>query len=52
MTIKIKVSLEDIYSGKDMEVKYTRSIICPHCRGSGGDNPDDVKTCTKCKGTG
>lgn len=52
MSIKIKVSLADLYKGKDMKVKYTRSTICPHCRGSGADDPDDVKTCTKCKGQG
>jgi len=52
MTIKVRVSLADIYNGKDMEVKYTRNTICPHCRGSGADNPDDVKQCTKCKGQG
>jgi DnaJ-related protein SCJ1 len=50
MTIKVKVSLEDLYNGKEMEVKYTRQIICPHCRGSGADNPEDVKTCPHCKG--
>ena len=52
MSIKIKVSLADLYKGKDMNVKYTRSTICPHCRGSGADDPDHVKTCTKCNGQG
>ena len=46
----VKVSLEDLYSGKDMQVKYTRNTICPHCRGTGADDPSDVKTCTKCNG--
>lgn len=52
MVVKIKVSLADLYVGKEMEVKYTRQIICPHCRGSGADDPSHVKTCTKCKGQG
>ena len=52
MTVKLKVSLEDLYKGKDMQVKYTRKTICPHCRGSGADDPDHVETCTKCKGQG
>jgi len=52
MTIKIKVSLEDIYNGKELEVKYTRQTICPHCRGSGADDPDDVKDCPDCDGKG
>lgn len=50
MTIKIKVSLEDLYNGKSMNVKYTRSTLCPHCRGSGADDPSDIETCTKCNG--
>lgn len=52
MSIKIKVSLANLYNGKDMNIKYTRSTICPHCRGSGADDPDDVKTCQKCNGQG
>jgi len=43
MTIKIKVSLEDLYNGKEMNVKYTRQTICPNCRGTGADDPDDMK---------
>ena len=30
----------------------TKRIICPHCRGSGADDPNDVETCKYCKGTG
>lgn len=52
MTIKLKISLEDVYNGRDMEIKYTRSTLCPNCRGSGADNPDDVKDCPKCNGQG
>ena len=49
-TIKIRLSLEDLYSGKDMRVPYMRNTICPHCRGSGADDPSDIKTCDKCGG--
>ena len=31
---------------------YNRKVICPHCRGSGADDPDDVKECPKCGGKG
>lgn len=27
-------------------------VLCPHCRGSGADNPEDVKVCPKCNGHG
>ena len=26
--------------------------ICPHCRGSGADDPEDVHVCEKCNGQG
>jgi len=52
MTMKVRISLEDAYNGKDMEIKYTRSTICPHCRGSGADSPDDVADCPHCNGQG
>jgi DnaJ-class molecular chaperone len=44
--------LEELYAGKEQEVTYNRKIICPHCRGSGADDPNDVKKCTKCDGKG
>jgi len=50
--MKIRVSLEDVYVGKDVEMTYNRKVICPHCRGSGADDPDDVETCKKCNGQG
>lgn len=50
--IKIQVTLEDIYNGNEVEVFITKRQVCPHCRGSGADDPDHVKTCPKCKGTG
>lgn len=52
MRIKLKVSLEDLYNGKEFDFKYTRKIICPHCRGSGAESENDIKPCTKCKGQG
>jgi len=52
MVIKIKVLLEDIYSGKEMEIKYTRNTLCPHCRGTGADDPEDIHVCSKCNGQG
>ena len=50
--IKLKVSLSDLYNGRELSYKYTRNIICPHCRGTGADSEDDIKVCTKCGGQG
>ena len=52
INLKIKVTLEELYQGQDFEVTYNRKVICPHCRGSGADDPDDVKECPKCGGKG
>lgn len=43
MNIKLKITLEDVYIGKEMEIKYTRNTLCPHCRGTGADDPEDIK---------
>jgi len=52
LNIKLAVSLEDIYNGKTVEIFMTKQQICPHCRGSGADNYDDIKTCNSCNGKG
>jgi len=50
--IPLDVTLRDIYNGKTFEVLHKKQILCPHCRGTGGKDPDDVKTCPDCKGKG
>jgi DnaJ family protein A protein 2 len=45
----IKVTLEDIYSGKMKTVTYERHKTCEPCGGKGGK---DAKKCTTCKGHG
>ncbi|KRX02056.1 HSP40/DnaJ peptide-binding [Pseudocohnilembus persalinus] len=52
LLIKVQVSLEDIYIGREIPVYLTKRIICPHCRGSGADDPDDLKQCPYCRGKG
>jgi DnaJ-related protein SCJ1 len=46
------VGLEDIYNGREIEVTFSKQIICPHCRGSGAESDDDFRTCNKCRGKG
>lgn len=50
--VKLKVSLNDLYNGKEMEFKYTRNVICPHCRGIGADSEEDIHKCQQCNGQG
>jgi len=46
------VTLEDVYNGRDISIFMTKRVICNHCRGSGADSPEDVKTCPDCNGAG
>lgn len=50
--VKLYVSLEDLYNGRDLEILQRRQVLCPHCRGTGAENSDDVATCTECGGSG
>jgi len=52
LRIKLHVSLEDLYNGKDFEVLQRRQVLCPHCRGTGAENSDDVTSCPDCGGSG
>lgn len=46
-----KVSLEDIYNGKESKLALQKSVICPDCDGRGG-KVGAVKTCSGCQGAG
>jgi len=52
LSIKIPVTLEHIYVGKEIGVFHTKQIICTHCRGTGADDPDHIKHCPACGGQG
>lgn len=52
MRIKMKVSLKNLFIGKEFNFKYTKNVICPHCRGMGADSENDIHVCGKCKGQG
>jgi len=38
--------------GTDKDLKISKSVQCPECRGSGADPGSDVKTCSYCGGRG
>ena len=48
--IKVRATIKDLYMGKEYEFTYTRSAMCPHCRGSGADSYEDIENCKKCNG--
>jgi DnaJ family protein A protein 2 len=46
-----KVSLEDMYNGKDSKLALQKTILCPGCKGVGGKE-GSVKKCPGCDGRG
>lgn len=50
--VKLEVSLEDLYNGKEAEVSVERHRICSKCNGLGGTDEKAVVTCKGCKGRG
>jgi molecular chaperone DnaJ len=50
--IKVKLTLEEIAKGVEKNIKVQKFVKCDTCNGSGAKNPNAVKTCTTCKGTG
>jgi molecular chaperone DnaJ len=49
MSLTIKLTLEEIFTGIDKKIKYNRNDSCKTCDGHGGTNP---KSCVSCNGTG
>jgi len=50
--IPVEATLEDLYNGRKFSVTQSRQHLCHHCRGTGADDPNDIKQCTACGGTG
>ena len=52
MGVKLEVTLEDLYNGKEASVEVERMRICIKCNGVGGTDPKAVQSCKTCKGRG
>jgi len=50
--IPLEATLEDLYNGRTFKVTQSRQHLCHHCRGTGANDPNDIKTCTACGGSG
>lgn len=48
----LRVTLEDIFFGKQMEIFYTKQGLCPHCRGNGAEDFESIHKCDQCNGQG
>lgn len=49
ITLTVKLTLEEIYSGVKKKYNYIRNVSCSDCSGHGGSEPQE---CPVCKGTG
>jgi molecular chaperone DnaJ len=49
LSLVVKLTLEEIYSGINKTYNYNRNVKCTDCDGHGGS---DVKDCTTCNGSG
>ncbi|RDD46965.1 DnaJ-like protein subfamily A member 2 [Trichoplax sp. H2] len=47
----LRVTLEDLYNGKDTKLQMTKNVICSQCDGNGGKS-GKVQTCSDCNGRG
>jgi DnaJ-related protein SCJ1 len=50
--IPLEVTLNDLYTGKELLIGHRKQVLCHKCRGTGANDPNDVQTCPDCKGTG
>lgn len=49
LAMKVRVTLEELFTGAKKTLKYNRSVRCAMCHGDGGTGK---KTCPKCHGSG
>lgn len=49
---KLNVSLEDLYSNKEININLNKMVLCPKCNGTGGMYSTSVINCRKCDGKG
>ena len=49
-SINFNISLNDLYTGKDVKMKIERNVSCNTCNGTGSKDP--VKRCVQCNGSG
>ena len=52
LRIKVKMTLEEVATGVEKNIKVQKYVPCPHCGSTGAKSPDAVKSCPTCKGRG
>ena len=49
--VALKVTLEDLYNGKEVDYQHTKIVGCAQCKGNGSATGKSY-TCTQCRGSG
>lgn len=52
LRVKVKLTLSDVAKGVEKKIKVKKYIPCKTCNGSGAEDPNAVKTCDTCRGSG
>jgi molecular chaperone DnaJ len=52
ISIEVEISLEEAAIGVDKELEIYKSVVCPKCRGQGGEPGSKIEECSVCRGTG
>lgn len=52
LRIRVKLSLEDIFTGVRKTIKVRKQVSCNTCGGSGARDKSSVDTCQTCRGSG
>lgn len=52
ITLRLDLTFEDAVFGCEKEVKVYRTEKCSDCKGTGASDPNSVKTCPTCNGSG
>lgn len=49
---EVEITLDDVYFGKEIELKINHDEKCSNCQGKGAENKNDIRTCSTCNGSG
>jgi len=52
IVVDIEISLEEAFMGVEKEIKLRKMVVCPHCRGTGGEPGSGKRKCPECDGAG
>ena len=50
--MEIEITIEELYSGQEKAISFSRLEACRKCEGSGAHSDNDVSICTDCYGVG